>query len=83
MIPPAVYDLEDGNALAVYAVLRQHANEDLECWPSMKRLEQRLGWSEFRIRPAIKKLVDAGLLEIVIQLEPDPVELGGNPPQPP
>jgi hypothetical protein len=64
MIPDAVFALHDGTAIAVYAVLANHADTDGKCSPSMKSLERSLGWTETRIRPAIKKLIDAGLVEI-------------------
>jgi hypothetical protein len=64
MIPDAVFALHDGTAIAVYAVLAKHADTDGKCSPSMKSLECSLGWTETRIRPAIKKLIDAGLVEI-------------------
>lgn len=64
MIPAKVFELNDGTALAVYAILAKHANQDGACWPSMKRLEECLGWTETRIRPALKSLIDAGIVAI-------------------
>lgn len=64
MIPADVFALNDGTCVAVYAVLAKHANKDGICWPSMKRLEESLGWSDNRIRPALKKLIAAGLVSI-------------------
>ena len=64
MIPEQVFALNDGNALALYAVLANHANQNNECWPSMATIEKALGWTETRIRPALKKLCDAGIVEI-------------------
>lgn len=64
MIPEQVFSLNDGNAIALYAVLANHANQNNECWPSMATIEKALGWTETRIRPALKKLCDAGIVEI-------------------
>jgi hypothetical protein len=64
MIPESVYALNDGAVIAVYAVLAKHADRDGVCWPSMKKIEESLGWSDTRIRPALKRLIDAGLVVI-------------------
>lgn len=64
VIPESVFALNDGNAIAVYAVLAKHADREGVCWPSMKRIEEMLGWTETRIRPAMKTLIDAGLVAV-------------------
>lgn len=64
MIPAAVFDMCSGDVIAVYGVLANHANRQGECWPSMKRLESCLGWSDNRIRPALKRLIDSGLVTV-------------------
>lgn len=62
MVPEPVFAL-GGEAIALYAVLAKHANKDGECWPSMKTICETLGWSPTRTRPALAKLLKAGVVE--------------------
>lgn len=65
MIPAAVYALGNGYALAVYAALAKHAdNETGECWPSHDTIRKMTGWSKPTVIKAIRALADAGLVEI-------------------
>ncbi len=64
MIPHAVYDTlsGDGYALAVYGVLVKHAGREGTCWPSVATICAAVGWSRKIVEPAIKRLIDAGLV---------------------
>jgi DNA-binding Lrp family transcriptional regulator len=53
----------DATALAVYAVLALHADDDGRCHPHQATVAATLGVSEGTVRRKVKRLVDAGLLE--------------------
>jgi DNA-binding transcriptional MocR family regulator len=56
-------------AIATYCYMADHANNKSgECFPSMKRLAQGLGYSVRQIQRHIKLLVKAGFVEIVRRL---------------
>jgi hypothetical protein len=49
-------------AWTVYTILRRHASEAGECWPSVARLAELAGITERSVRAAIKRLSVAGML---------------------
>lgn len=55
----------DGTAKCVLAALAWHAHPDTdECFPSVASLSRRTGFNERAVQKAIRRLADAGLLEI-------------------
>lgn len=64
MVPHDVIDaVQDGNAIALYAILKKYANGDGESHPSMRRLAESLGYKTYRpLREAFDKLKSVGLV---------------------
>ncbi|MGV0336226.1 hypothetical protein [Corynebacterium kroppenstedtii] len=64
MVPHDVIDaVQDGNAIALYAILRKYANIEGESHPSRKTLAEALGYTSYRpLRQAFDKLKSAGLV---------------------
>jgi hypothetical protein len=62
MIPDAVFALNDGTAIAVYAVLAKHAGHEGSCCPSIPTICKQVGWSRKVVEPAIKRLIESGVI---------------------
>lgn len=64
MVPHDVIEtVQDGNAIALYAILKKYANGDGESHPSMRRLAEALGYKTYRpLREAFGKLKSVGLV---------------------
>ena len=66
VIPADVLAMRDGYAVAVYAAIARHADNDTgECWPSLSTLCEMTGWTRPTVKRAIKRLVDGGALAVV------------------
>ena len=64
MVPHDVIEsVQDGNAIALYAILKKYADGDGKSHPSMRRLAEALGYTWYRpLRQAFDKLRAAGLV---------------------
>ena len=55
-------DLKANDKLVLLA-LADHANDDGECYPSLRKIEAKTGLSKQGLINAIKRLMDLGLIE--------------------
>ncbi|WP_318744805.1 MULTISPECIES: helix-turn-helix domain-containing protein [unclassified Corynebacterium] len=64
MVPHDVIEsVQDGNAIALYAILKKYADGDGKSHPSMRRLAEALGYTSYRpLRQAFDKLRAVGLV---------------------
>ncbi len=60
-------------ALAVYCVLAAHANRNGECWPSQEAIATILGRNTRTVRTALKRLQDAGLIDVRLRRRSTPI----------
>jgi DNA-binding transcriptional MocR family regulator len=63
-----------GNAVRVYGVLACKAGRTRRAWMSQTKMAERLGISSKTVRRAIKRLIAAGLIQVVDRIVVDPTK---------
>lgn len=61
----------NGNAKLVLLALADHANDEGDCWPGVKTISLKTGFSESTVRRLISRLVDEGYLSVSPYFDPD------------